>query len=133
MSRRARAFVAGIDALIMGVLAYTETGGSFGVSAAELVLWGAVAAAAVCAVIVLVEGPAAIAWAGIGYVLFGALLTDGSPHLTLTALAVALIPLVPRPRGSLVLGLAVAVAGALIARTLLGLLVQSVSANSIFL
>src|SRR5688500_18405088 len=93
MSRRARAFVAGIDALVMGVLAYRETGGSFGVSAAELVLWGAVAAAAVCALVVLMDGPAAIAWAGIGYVLFGALLTDGSPHLTLTALALALMPL----------------------------------------
>lgn len=123
MSRRARAFVAGIDALIMGVLAYSETGGSFGVSAAELVLWGAVAAAAVCALVVLVEGPAFIAWAGIGYVLFGALLTDGSPHLTLTALALALMPLVPRPRGSLAFGLAIAVATALIARLLLGLLV----------
>lgn len=123
MSRRARAFVAGIDALIMGVLAYSETGGSFGLSAAELVLWGAVVAAAVCALVVLVEGAASIAWAGIGYVLFGALLTDGSPHLTLTALAVALMPLVPRPRGSLALGLAIAVATALIARTLLGLLV----------
>jgi hypothetical protein len=133
MSRRARAFVAGIDALVMGVLAYRETGGSVGVSAAELVLWGAVAAAALCAVIVLVQGPAAIAWAGIGYVLFGALLTDGSPHLTLTALALALMPLVPRPRGSLVLGLVIAVASALIARTLLGVLVQAVSANSIFL
>jgi hypothetical protein len=123
MSRRARAFVAGIDALVMGVLAYRETGGSFGVGAAHLVLWGAVAAAAVCAVVVLVEGPAVLAWAGIGYVLFGALLTDGSPHLTLTALALALMPLVPRPRGSLALGLAVAVATALIARTLIDLLV----------
>jgi hypothetical protein len=133
MSRRARAFVAGIDALVMGVLAYRETGGRFGLTAAELVLWGAVAAAAVCAVVVLVEGSAAIAWSGIGYVLFGALLTDGSPHLTLTALALALMPLVPRPRGSLPLGLAIAVATALIARPLLGLLVRAVAANSIFL
>jgi len=115
--------VAGVDALIMGVLAFSETGGSFGISAAELVLWGAVAAAAVCALVVLQGGAASIAWAGIGYVLFGALLTDGSPHLTLTALALALMPLVPRPRGSLALGLAIAVATALIARTLLGLLV----------
>ena len=123
MSRRARAFVAGIDALVMGALAYRETGGSFGVSAAELVLWGAVVAAAVCALVVLVDGPAAIAWAGIGYVLFGALLTDGSPHLTLAALALALMPLVGRPRRSLALGLAIAVATALIARVLLGLIV----------
>jgi hypothetical protein len=123
MSRRGRAFVASIDALIMGVLAYSETGGSFGVSPAHLVLWGAVGAAAVCALVVLVEGPAFMAWAGIGYVLFGALLTDGSPHLTLTALAFALMPLVPRPRGSLALGLAIAFATALIARAVLGLIV----------
>jgi hypothetical protein len=125
MSRRPRAFVAGIDAFIMGVLAYSETGGSFGVSAAEFVLWGAVAAAAVCALVVLVEGAATIAWAAVGYVLFGALLTNGSPHLTLAALALALMPLVPRPRGSLALGLAIAVATALIARTLIGLLVTN--------
>jgi hypothetical protein len=123
MSRRAKAFVAGIDALIMGVLAYSETGGTFGIGAAELVLWGAVAAATLCALVVLVEGAASLAWAGIGYVLFGALLTDGSPHLTLTALALALMPLVPRPRGSLALGLAIAVATALIARALIGLMV----------
>ena len=125
MSRRARAFVAGIDAFIMGALAFSETGGTFGTSPAHLVLWGAVAAAAVCALIVLVDGPATIAWVGIGYVLFGALLTDGSPHLTLGALALALMPLVPRPRGSLPLGLAIAVATAVIARTFLGVLVSA--------
>ncbi len=123
MSRRAKAFVAGADAAIMGVLAYSETGGSFGISAAELILWGAVIAAAVCALVVLVDGAASIAWAGIGYVLFGALLTNGSPHWTLAALALALMPLVPRPRGSLALGLVIAVGTALIARMLIGLLV----------
>jgi hypothetical protein len=123
VSRRANFFVAGLDAAIMGALAYSETGGSFGISAAQLVLWGAVAAAVVCALVVLVDGAGSIAWAGIGYVLFGALLTDGSPHLTLTALALALMPLVPRPRGSLALGLAIAIATAVIARTLIGLLV----------
>ncbi len=123
MSRRTKAFVAGADAAIMGVLAYNETGGSFGISAAELILWGAVVAAAVCALVVLVDGAASIAWAGIGYVLFGALLTNGSPHWTLAALALALMPLVPRPRGSLAVGLAIAVATALIARVLMGLLV----------
>ncbi|MGH2490174.1 MAG: hypothetical protein ACRDF9_01580 [Candidatus Limnocylindria bacterium] len=115
--------MAGIDALIMGVLAFSETGGSFGISAAELVLWGAVIAAAVCALVVLLEGSASIAWAGIGYVLFGALLTNGSPHWTLAALSVALMPLVPRPRGSLAIGLAIALGTALISRTLVGLLV----------
>lgn len=109
----------------MGALATSETGGTFGLSAAHLVLWGAVAAAAMCALVVLVEGPATIAWVSIGYVLFGALLTDGSPHLTLAALAVALVPLVPRPRNSLPLGLAIAIASAVIARTLIGLLVEA--------
>jgi hypothetical protein len=123
MSRRARFFVTAIDAAIMGVLAFSETGGTFGISAAQLVLWGAVAAAAVCAVVVLVEGSASIAWAGIGYVLFGALLTDGSPHWTLAALSVALMPLVPRPRGLLALGLAIALVTALMSRMLVGLLV----------
>jgi hypothetical protein len=123
MSPRAKAFVAGIDAAVMAVLAFSETGGSFGISAAQLILWGAVAAAAVCALVVLTDGAAVIAWAGIGYVVFGALLTNGSPHWPLAALAVALMPLVPKPRDSLVLGLATAVATALIARTVVGMLV----------
>jgi len=123
MSRRAKFFVTAIDAAIMGVYAYNETGGSFAIGAAELVLWGAVIAAAACALVVLVEGAAFVAWAGIGYILFGALLTNGSPHWPLGALAVALMPLVPRPNGSLVLGLVIAVVTALIARTVVGLLV----------
>jgi hypothetical protein len=107
------------------VLAYNETGGSFGLSAAELVLWGAVAAAAVCAVVVLIDGWAAIAWAGIGYVLFGALLTNGSPHWPLAALALALMPLVPRPNRSLLLGVAIALLAAVVARTLIGMLIAA--------
>ncbi len=115
--------MAGIDAVVMGVLAFRETGGTFGISAAELILWGSVVAAAVCAIVVLADGVAAVAWAAIGYVLFGALLTNGSPHWTLAALAFALMPLVPRPRGSLALGVVIAIVAALIARTLIGLLV----------
>jgi hypothetical protein len=107
----------------MGAFAFSETDGSFGMSAAELVLWGAVVAAAVCAVVVIRDGPPVLAWAAIGYVLFGALLTDGSPHWPLAALALALMPLVPRPRSSLGLGLLVASVFALVARTVIGLLV----------
>ena len=107
----------------MGGLAYNETGGTFGLSAAELVLWGAVVAAAVCAVVVLIDGSAVIAWAGIGYVLFGALPTSSSPHWPLAALALALMPLVPRPRRSLALGVAIALAVAVIARSLIAQLV----------
>jgi hypothetical protein len=125
VSRRAKAFVAGIDALIMGAFAFSETGGTFAIGAAELVLWGAVVAAAVCAVVVLTEGAASIAWSAIGYVLFGALLTDGSPNWPLVALALALMPLVPRPRGSLGLGVLIASVMALVARTLIGLLVTA--------
>ena len=109
----------------MGVLAFSQTGGTFGISAAPLVLWGAVIAAALCALVVLTEGSALVAWAGIGYVLFGALLTNGSPHWTLAALSVALMPLVPQPRGSLALGLLIAVVTALISRTLVGMLVSA--------
>jgi hypothetical protein len=125
VSRRAKFFVAGLDAVIMGVLAYTETGGTLGLDPIHLVLWGAVVAAAVCAAVVLVEGSASIAWAAIGYILFGALLTNGSPHWTLAALSVALMPLVPRPRASLALGVAIAVVTALISRTLIGLVVSA--------
>ena len=107
----------------MGVFAYSESGGTFGVSIPDLVLWGSVVAAALCAIVVFAGGAALIAWAAIGYVLFGALLTNGSPNLPLLALAVALMPLVPRPNGSLGLGLLIATVTALIARTVIGLLV----------
>ncbi len=123
MSRRAKALVAGIDAIIMGAFAFSESGGTFGISIPDLVLWGSVTAAAICALIVYLEGRAVIAWAAIGYVLFGALLTNGSPNWPLVALALALMPLVPRPNGSLGLGLLIASVAALVARVLIGLLI----------
>jgi hypothetical protein len=109
----------------MGVLAFRETGGTFGIDTADLVLWGAVVAAVVCAVVVLADGAGALAWAGIGYVLFGAFPTEGGPNWPLAALALALMPLVPRPNRSLALGLVIALAGAVIARVLVGMLVRS--------
>jgi hypothetical protein len=123
MSRRAKALVAGIDALIMGAFAFSESGGSVGLSIPDLVLWGSVIAAAICALIVYLEGRAAVAWIAIGYVLFGALLTNGSPNWPLVALALALMPLVPRPNGSLGLGVLIASVAAVVARVLVGLLV----------
>jgi hypothetical protein len=123
MSRRAKAFVAGIDALIMAAFAFSESGGTFGISIPDLVLWGSVVAAAICALIVYLEGRAVVAWAAIGYVLFGALLTNGSPNWPLVALALALMPLVPRPNGSLGLGLLIASGAAVVARVVIGLLV----------
>ena len=107
----------------MGVFAYSESGGRVGTSIPDLVLWGSVIAAALCALVVFADGAAVVAWAAIGYVLFGALLTNGSPNWPLAALALALMPLVPRPNGSLAVGLAIATVSALIARTVIGLLV----------
>ncbi|MDO8506080.1 MAG: hypothetical protein Q7S41_00565 [Candidatus Limnocylindria bacterium] len=115
MGRRGRSIVAGFDAAVMGVAAYVETGGRFAVTPEHLVLWGSAVAAALCAVVVFANGSSLVAWAAIGYILFGALET-GTPQWPLLALAVALMPLVPRPRGSLWLGAAVAMLVAVGAR-----------------
>lgn len=113
MGRLGRSVVAGFDALVMAGLAFVQTGGRIALAPAEVVLWGSALAAAICAVVVYVAGSALLAWLAIGYVLFGALLTSGSPHWPLLALAAALMPLVPRPRGSVVLGLGVAAVAAI--------------------
>lgn len=116
MGRRGRTLVAGIDAVLMGVASYAQTGIPSAIDAADVVLWGAVLAAAVCAFVIWSHGVPALAWIAIGYVLFGALLTSGAPHWPLVALAVALMPLVPRPRGSLATGLGLAALAAIVAR-----------------
>ena len=112
MGRVGRTLVAGVDAVVMAVAAYVETNGSFLLSPAHLILWGSAVAAAVCALVVFVGGSSLLAWAAIGYILFGALLA-GATQWPLVALAAALMPLVPRPRGSIWTGLAVAIAVAL--------------------
>jgi hypothetical protein len=98
------------------VLAYNETGGRFAATLTEYVLWGSVLAAAICAIVILVDSLAVLAWIGIGYILFGGLLTQGSPHFGFVLLALALAPMVPRPRGSLSLGIAIAAVSALVSR-----------------
>jgi hypothetical protein len=102
----------------MGLAAWVETGGRFVVTPAHLILWGSAAAAALCAVVVYTGGSSIVAWAAIGYLLVGALLTGATPW-PLVALAAALMPLVPRPRGSIWTGLAVAIAVALATRLLI--------------
>ena len=102
----------------MGALAYDATGGRVAATATEWVLWGAVLAAAVCALVIVVDSAAALAWSAIGYVLFGGLLTRGSPHFGFILLALALAPMVPRPRGSLSLGLGIAAVAAGVSRIL---------------
>jgi len=112
VGRLGRTIVAAFDAGVMAVAAWVETGGRFVVSPAHLILWGSAVAAALCAVVVYVNGSSIVAWAAIGYILFGALLA-GATQWPLVALAAALMPLVPRPRGSIWNGLAIAAAVAL--------------------
>ncbi|HEY8824756.1 MAG TPA: hypothetical protein VIP07_07705 [Candidatus Limnocylindria bacterium] len=121
MGKAARFLAAGFDAVAIGVLAFNETGGRFAATFAEYILWGAVLAAAVCAIVILVESLAPLAWIGIGYILFGGLLTQGSPHFGFVLLALALAPMVPRPRSSLALGIGIAAVSALVSRVAIAL------------
>jgi hypothetical protein len=119
MGRAARFLAAGFDTAVIAVLAFTETGGRFAATFSEYVLWGSVLAAAICAIVILAESLAPLAWIGIGYILFGGLLTQGSPHIGFILLALALAPMVPRPRGSLSLGLGIATVSAVASRVLI--------------
>lgn len=121
MSRGPRFFAAVFDTIAMGAVAFFETGGRFAGTLSDYALWGAVVAAGLCALVIATRGSATLAWAAIGYVVFGGLLTGGSPHLGFVLLAVALMPLVPRPRGSLAAGLAVAAVAAFASRVLITL------------
>jgi hypothetical protein len=122
VGRTGRTLVASFDAAVMAFAAYAETGGQFALTPANLVLWGSAVAAGICALVIFAAGAALVAWAAIGYVLFGALLTTGAPHWPLLALAGALMPLVPRPRGSIWIGLGVACLVAIGARLVIGAL-----------
>lgn len=113
-----RAIAAAFNAIAMVALAMTLTGGTVGTPLAVLVLWGSAAAAVTAALVVLTGGPAPLGWMALGYVLAAALAPD-PPYLVLVLLAVAYMPLLDRPRGSLALGLALAVVSAVILRTVL--------------
>lgn len=106
----------------MTIFAFVVTGGRYGDQNADIVLWGSAAAAALAAMVVATKGPASIAWVAIGYIIFAGLLAVEPPELIVTSLAIALMPVVPRPRDSLAIGLTIACATALLARTLLPLL-----------
>ena len=111
MSPTIRAGVAAFDALAMAVFAYLQTGG-FGNPGIDVMLWGSAAAAAVAAFVVATNGPSVMGWIAIGYILFAGLLLTDAPQLLLIALALALMPVVQRPRNSLALGIAVAAVSA---------------------
>ena len=112
MGRFGRSVAAGFDAVVMAIAAYVETTGRFAMTPEHLVLWGSAAAAALCAIVVLSDGSALVAWAAIGYILFGALMM-GAPQWPLLALAVALMPLVPRTSRSFWVGPLIAIAVAI--------------------
>lgn len=114
MTSSFRGVVAAFDAIAMVAAAYTLTRGSFTDPVANLVLWGSAAAAIVAGLVVLTGGPAAVGWAAVGYVLFAALLATPRPIPLLLLLAVAYMPILQRPRGSLALGISVAAGFALV-------------------
>lgn len=109
-----RGVTAAFNAITMVAAAYALTGGSFADRGANLVLWGSAAAVVVAALVVLSDGPAVLGWAAVGYVLFAALLATARPVPLLLLLAVAFLPILQRPRGSLAIGLAVAAAAAVV-------------------
>lgn len=123
MGRTAKGLVAAFDAVVMAGAAYAETGGSFALAPAYLIPWGAAAAALICALVVFANGSSLVAWSAIGYILFGGLLTVDGPHWPLLALAVALMALVPSPRGSIWNGIGLAVLVALAVRVIIGLVI----------
>jgi hypothetical protein len=119
-----RASVAAFDALAMAVFAYLQTGG-FGNPGIDLMLWGSAAAAAVAAFVVATNGPGVIGWIAIGYILFAGLLLTDAPQLLLIALAIALMPVVQRPRNSLAIGIVTATLSAFAWRVAIELLLRS--------
>ena len=124
MSPTLRASVAAFDALAMALFAYLQTGG-FGNPGIDLMLWGSAAAAAVAAFVVATNGPGALGWIAIGYILFAGILLTDAPQLLLVALAIALMPVVQRPRNSLAIGIVVATLSAFAWRVVIELLLRS--------
>ena len=124
MSPMLRASVAAFDAVAMAVFAYVQTGG-FGNPGIDLMLWGSAAAAAVAAFVVATNGPGVLGWIAIGYILFAGILLTDAPQLLLIALAIALMPVVQRPRNSLAIGIVTATLSAFAWRVVIELLLRS--------
>ena len=124
MSPTLRASVAAFDAVAMAVFAYLQTGG-FGNPGIDLMLWGSAAAAAVAAFVVATNGPSVMGWIAIGYILFAGILLTDAPQLLLIALAIALMPVVQRPRNSLAIGIVTATLSAFAWRVAIELLLRS--------
>ncbi len=110
-----RAVAASFNAIAMVALAFTLTGGSFADAGANTQIWGSAAAAVTAATVVLTNGPAGLGWIAIGYVLAAAFLRE-PPALVLILLALAYVPILARPRGSLLSGIGIAVIAAVVFR-----------------
>lgn len=124
MSHGVRAAVAAFDALAMAAFAYVQTGG-FGSLGVDLMLWGSAAASAITAFVIAMDGPAVVGWIAIGYILFAGILLTDTPQLLVVALAIALMPVLQRPRSSLALGIAIATISAFGWRVVVAMLLRS--------
>lgn len=124
MSPTLRAAVAAFDAIAMAIFAYLGTGG-FGQLVPDLVLWGSAAAAAIAAFVVATDGAPVLGWVAVGYIVFAGLLVAEQPQLVLIALALALMPVLQRPRRSLALGIAIAAIAAFCWRIAIVLLLRN--------
>lgn len=123
VSRSLRLFVAAFDALIALGLA------AFGTAVPELRraelfshlagAWGAALAALLAFVAVASDRPF-VGWGAVGYLLWAALLSEHAFGLAFLALALSLAPVLPRPGGSLLRGLGMA----LVVAVLIGLVLS---------
>lgn len=108
-----RGVAAAFNAIVMVGAAVSMAPVSFPDSRGDLVvLWGSAGAAVIAALIVLANGPSLIGWAAVGYIAAAGALTPWRTHPLPLLLALAFIPLLQRPRGSILLGLAVLVVSA---------------------
>jgi hypothetical protein len=88
-------------------------GGSFN---EILFLWIPAGAAVVAALVVLTGSGSAVGWVALGFILFAGAISVRGMNVTsvLLLLYVAFLPLVPRPRGSIVLGIVLSVLTAVV-------------------
>ena len=106
----------------MVIAVWLATDGRLRGGTQDLVLWGSAVAAMLIACTVAAGATLGIvAWMSIGYLLYAALLATDHVVVIILALAAAFVPLAPRPRGSLALGVVVATVCAFAAREIVGL------------
>lgn len=110
-----RGVAAAFDAIVMIALAFTVSGGSFADVDTDVVVWASAAAAIVAALVVLSARAPVLGWSAVGYIVFAAFLAAVRPIALLGLLALAFMPLLPRVRGSLLVGLGISAVTAVVA------------------